>query len=64
MKTSKQESVSELPTNAVTISQYAEQTGYAVGYLYIKYQRALKQKKEIDYKIVSFKGVNFVIPLK
>ena len=58
----KQEIINELPANAVTVRQYADSTGYAVGYVYIKHNRAIENGKTPEYKIVAFQGVNFVIP--
>lgn len=62
MRSTKQEVIDNLPSNAVTIRQYAEDTGVAVGYVYIKYQRSLEGKATTNYKVVSFQGINFVIP--
>lgn len=62
MRSTKQEIINELPATAVVVSEYARKTGYAIGYVYIKYQRSLEGKATVDYKIVSFQGVNFVIP--
>jgi hypothetical protein len=56
--TNKYEVVDVLPVNAMTVSEFAAQTGISQSYVYKKLVR-----ETADYKIVIFKTMNFVIPL-
>lgn len=54
----KYENVTELPANAVSVSDYCKQQDYSTSNLYNQYRK----KKNKGYKIVVFQGFNFVIP--
>ena len=55
--------VDKLPDNAMRVSAFADLKGWAVGYVYVKYERSLiNPKTTVDYKIVQFQGINFIIP--
>lgn len=63
MNGTKYEDINSLPPNAIVVSRYAQQTGYAVGYIYIKYERYLKgEGTKPPYTIKCFQGSNFIIP--
>jgi hypothetical protein len=51
----KYEEMEQLPINAVKVRTFAESKGITVGYVYKLY----KQRK---IKIVSYDGINFVLP--
>ncbi len=56
--------VTKLPKGAQRVKAFADAQGWAVGYVYVKYERSLDPSKgtQVDYKIVQFQGINFVIP--
>lgn len=56
--------VTKLPANAMRVKPFADSKGWAVGYVYVKYERSLdpEKKTQVNYKIVQFQGINFVIP--
>lgn len=56
--------VSKLPRRAVTIAAYATSKGYETNsYIYHEWRRHVgPQKKNIDFEIVVFQKINFVIP--
>lgn len=59
-KKSKYEIVQDLPDNAMTVAQYAKQwngTGCNTSYIY-----ELISKGKNTFRIVEFKGINFIIP--
>ena len=62
VKESKYPEVSKLPPSAQKVSTFANEMGWQVGYVYIKYLRSLDGKAQVDYKIVRFQGINFVVP--
>ena len=49
------EPVNQLPSNAIKVRTYAENVGYTVAYIY-------KLQSQGKVKIVTFAGINFVIP--
>lgn len=62
VKESKYNEVSKLPATAQKVSTFAKDKGWQVGYVYVKYLRSLEGKAQVDYKIIRFQGINFVIP--
>jgi hypothetical protein len=62
VKESKYQEVTKLPAAAQKVSSFATSKGWQVGYVYVKYLRSLEGKAEVDYQIVRFQGINFVIP--
>ncbi len=62
-KVSKYEVVKELPDNAMTVKQYADNwnNGNGCNTSYI-YELISKGKNVGLFKIVEFKGINFIIP--
>lgn len=63
IKESQYEEISKLPPTAQKVSTFAREQGWQVGYVYVKYQRSLIGKATVDYKIVRFQGINFVVPI-
>jgi hypothetical protein len=61
-KESKYPEVDKLPATAQKVSAFATEQGFQVGYVYVKYLRSLEGKATVNYKIVRFQGINFVIP--
>jgi hypothetical protein len=61
-KESKYPEIDKLPATAEKVSTFAKSQGYQVGYVYVKYLRSLEGKATVNYKIVRFQGINFVIP--
>ena len=61
-KESKYKEVAEIPPTAQKVSTFARSMGWQVGYVYVKYLRSLEGKAEVNYTIVRFQGINFVIP--
>lgn len=59
---SRYETVNELPANALTVAQYAANQNYSTNYVYNQVRDAEKKGKQIDFKIVVFNTINFVIP--
>lgn len=53
----KYENVSVLPAEALTVADYAAQRGCTTAYIY----KLIKDKKN-DFSIVTFHGINFIIP--
>jgi hypothetical protein len=51
--------VTKLPANAMTVSQYAALKQYTTNYVY----NQIRMGKNIDFKIVIFQSFNFVIPI-
>ena len=52
--------VNELPVNSMRVSDYADYKGYnSTPYIYELWRK--KDKKNIPFEIVDFKGVNFII---
>lgn len=56
--------VDKLPSKAQRVKTFADAQGWAVGYVYVKYERSLdpSKKTSVNYKIVQFQGINFVVP--
>lgn len=55
--------MNKLPSTAMTVSQYANSImNCNTSYIY-ELVRKSKEGKIIDFEIVTFKGINFVIPL-
>lgn len=50
--------VNELPENALTIGEYANQKGITKGHVYTHFSRG-----RADYEIVEFRTFLFVVPL-
>jgi len=55
-------SVSKLPTNAMTVSDYAKSKGYTTNYIYNQLLKARTAGKDAPFKIVVFQSFNFIIP--
>jgi hypothetical protein len=52
--------VNDLPGDAMTVAQYAaEVMNCNTSYIY----ELIRKAKNTDFKIVVFKGINFVVPL-
>lgn len=49
--------VETLPVNAMTVKDYAASVGKTTSHLYVMLQRG-----KADFKVVLFKGINFIIP--
>ena len=49
--------VETLPANAMTVQEYANSIGKTTSHLYVMLQRG-----KADFKVVLFKGINFIIP--
>ena len=54
--------VDYLPDNALRVSEYAEQRQCNTSYIYELVRKSL-EGKSIDFEIVVYKGINFVVPL-
>ena len=50
------EKIEQLPINALSVANYAAQTGFTVSYIYKMFN-----KGKAVYKIVDFQGYNFVV---
>jgi len=50
--------VDKLPVNALTVDSYCKQMNYTTANLYKK----VKNKKNIEFEVVVFQGINFIIP--
>jgi hypothetical protein len=53
----KYEVVNDLPNDAMRVSEYAAQRECNTSYIY----ELIKKGKNIDFKIVIYKGINFVL---
>lgn len=54
--------VTKLPPSAQRVKAFADSQGWAVGYVYVKYERSLTNPgTQVNYKIVQFQGINFVV---
>ena len=62
--TGKYREVSKLPEEALTPKLYAEQNGISHQLVYIRLKRAREKGLIIDFEIVTYQGVNFVVPYK
>lgn len=49
--------VDKLPTNAITVKQYADSKEVSTSYIY-----KLIREEKADFKIVVFQTINFIIP--
>ena len=56
--TDKYETVTTLPSNAMSVPNYAKSHGHTTQYIYNKLQNGTA-----NFKIVVFQGFNFVIPM-
>lgn len=57
--------VKVLPQDALTVAEYADRKGYTHNNIYNIWRRHVgPQKQKIDFEIVLFRTVNFVIPKK
>lgn len=56
MKAKKYRIVDTLPTNAMSVADYAKNKGVTVAAIYMNFLRL-----KADYDIVNFKGYNFII---
>ena len=57
--TGKYKEVSKLPSNALTVSDYAKAQGFTTNYIY----NLIKTGKHIErFDIVVFQSFNFIIP--
>jgi hypothetical protein len=53
--------VNDLPSEAIRVSDYAKMKDYSsTPYIYELWRN--RDKKNIPFEIVDFKGVNFIIP--
>ena len=64
MKATKYPKVNELPANAQLVSAFSKQMGWSQpNYVYVKYDRSKDGTGcSVEFKIVCFQGMNFVIP--
>jgi len=51
------EQVTELPADALTVAQYADRRNCTTPYIY----ELIRKGKNTDFKIVKFKGINFIV---
>lgn len=51
--------VDTLPANAMTVHNYAASHGWKAHNVYMR----LNRMKVVDFEIILFQGINFVIPL-
>ena len=49
--------VETLPVNALTVKEYAASQNITTSYVYVKLQRG-----KANFQIVTFRGINFIIP--
>ena len=56
--------VDKLPDNALTPKKYAEQNDISHQLIYIRLKRARENGLIVDFEIVTYQGINFVIPYK
>lgn len=58
--------VDTLPDNAVKVSEYAKQQGYTYPYIYELLRKVRNneiEKSKAGFDMVTFQGINFIIPL-
>jgi hypothetical protein len=60
-KANKYPKVEELPQGAKPVSMFADEKGYKVPYIYIKYERSKQGKAKVNYNIINFQGINFIV---
>ncbi|MEO7048984.1 MAG: hypothetical protein ABI091_27015 [Ferruginibacter sp.] len=60
IKDNRYDEVKRLPVNAIKVIDYAKQLGYKDHS--IIYHNLKRKPESINYKIVVFQGINFVIP--
>lgn len=53
--------VESLPKRALTVTAYAKEKGWDNSYVYKLWKQHINDGKKIDFEIVVFSGVNFVI---
>lgn len=57
--------VNKLPDNAVPVTEYADSKGCTDNNIYNIWRRHIgPNKQEVDFEIVVFKNINFIIPAK
>lgn len=57
--------VKELPKGALTVAEYADIKGFTHNNIYNMWRRHVgPQKQDLNFEIVIFKTINFVIPKK
>ena len=61
MRAFKYPKVDKFPKNAKTVAMYAEENNIAHHYVYVKYERAQLGKTTVNYKIVNYQGINWVV---
>lgn len=54
--------VEVLPPTALTVAQYAKDQDISPQYIYELLRKNREEGKKIDFEMVLFKGINFVIP--
>ena len=54
--------VDTLPHGAMTVSEYAAKRDCTIPYIYKLYRKHIEEGKAIDFNIVVFQKINFVIP--
>lgn len=58
--------VDTLPDNAVKVSEYAKQRGFTYPYIYEQFRKVRENvltTSQVGFEIVTFQGINFIIPL-
>ena len=61
MKANKYTKVDTLPGYAVSVANFANDRGISIPYVYIKFDRAKNGKASVDYNIVNYQGINFIL---
>lgn len=58
--------VDTLPDNALKVSEYAKNQGYTTPYIYELIRKVRENaidKNKAGFEVVTFQGINFIIPL-
>ena len=55
--TNKYTTVETLPSNAMTVKEYATSKGITTSYIYVMLKR-----NKAPFTIVTFQGINFILP--
>lgn len=53
--------VTDLPSNAMTVKDYANQWPCNTSYIYKMVRDSIKKNKSLTFEIVDFHGINFVL---
>jgi hypothetical protein len=53
--------VNILPKNALSVADYARKLNCTTPYIYKLWREHLSKKKEINFEIVMFSGINFIV---